>query len=382
MISGLMNFSIWMNQLKTIRYNYRINRNKSTMIREWHPQRKRIDSITALVKTHILHIGFPVSRSTIETTIEGHPDFPNISFDNLSEIYKSWGIETMSFTLEPHLLESVPLSSITFINEWDAELKVGIFVLFYGLKNQEVEYLHPRKGWVIEPLETFESKWARGVICVTGLTGNGEPDFLEKEEEYDRIKFNNPDLTKNVAVYDDFISTEDCDYLIRLSQDRFIKSMVFDSEKPLTDGRTSESAYLTIKDETIERLKQKCSELLEVPVSHFEDFQCVSYQLGQEYQNHFDTYDASTEEGRMEIEKNGQREYTILAYLNDDFEGGGTHFPRLDLVLKPKKGRVVIFKSINNNRTVIQTSIHAGLPVSNGRKYALNIWVRDKEILN
>lgn len=350
------------------------------MKREWFPQRKRIDSITALVKTHILHIGFPISRTTIERTIEDHPDFPNLSFENLSEIYKSWGLESISFTIEPHLLESIPLPSITFINEWDAELNVGIFVLFYGLKNNEVEYIHPRKGWIVEPLETFQTKWANGVLCLTGANGNGEPDFLEKEEKYDQEKFSNPDLTKNIAVYDDFISTEDCNRLIQLSQDRFIKSQVFDSEKPFTEGRTSESAYLTINDETIDLLKQKCSELLEIPVSHFEDFQCVSYQLGQEYQNHFDTYDNKTEEGRKEIEKNGQRQYTILAYLNDDFEGGGTHFPRLDLVLKPKKGRVVIFKNIEENRTVIETSLHAGLPVSNGRKYALNIWVRDQEL--
>ena len=147
-------------------------------------------------------------------------------------------------------------------------------------------------------------------------------------------------------------------------------------------GRTSYSAEFHVlpTDPILNGIRKKASELIKMPESHFEFFQCVAYDPNQEYQNHYDTFDENSERGKKTIEEGGQRKYTLLAYLNDDFEGGGTHFPNLDILVQPKKRRVVIFDNLNEEGKVQKAAYHAGLPVTIGRKYAINIWVRTKPI--
>jgi prolyl 4-hydroxylase len=57
---------------------------------------------------------------------------------------------------------------------------------------------------------------------------------------------------------------------------------------------------------------------------------------------------------------------SIVAYINDDYEGGELYFPRFNLTIKPKKGDVVIFPS-----TYIYE--HASNDMISGKKYSIVI---------
>lgn len=57
---------------------------------------------------------------------------------------------------------------------------------------------------------------------------------------------------------------------------------------------------------------------------------------------------------------------SIVAYVNDDYEGGELYFPRFDLTIKPKTGDVVIFPS-----TYIYE--HASNDMIQGTKYSIVI---------
>jgi len=167
-----------------------------------------------------------------------------------------------------------------------------------------------------------------------------------------------------------------------LSENKFNESKVV-GDVDMLRGRTSYTADLPFtNDPILAQVRIKASELLKLPVTHFEFFQCVSYENGQEYQNHFDTFDPNTEAGQACLKDGGQRKHTILVYLNDEFEGGQTYFPKLDMLFDPKKGDAVLFDNIDGNTNVVDASWHAGLPVAKGRKFALNIWVREKPIKN
>jgi len=73
------------------------------------------------------------------------------------------------------------------------------------------------------------------------------------------------------------------------------------------------------------------------------------------------------ERGRWVPNHTPKRDYTGLAYLNDDFTGGELVFPDLDVVIAPKTGLLVGFPS--NHKFV-----HAVPKVLSGKRYSLLVW--------
>ena len=74
---------------------------------------------------------------------------------------------------------------------------------------------------------------------------------------------------------------------------------------------------------------------------------------------------------------------TVLVYLNDVEEGGGTDFPELGVTVTAKKGDVVVFHNVINETPVAShpkihpKSLHAGMPVIKGEKWMVNLWFRE-----
>lgn len=86
-----------------------------------------------------------------------------------------------------------------------------------------------------------------------------------------------------------------------------------------------------------------------------EGTQLVRYSPGGHYRAHSDT-------GRLTT----NRCYTVLCYLNDDFQGGRTQFPSLDYTVTPQCGKAILFPS---------SYLHRGEPVTSGEKYILVSWI-------
>ncbi|MFT6982851.1 MAG: prolyl 4-hydroxylase [Crocinitomicaceae bacterium] len=346
------------------------------MTQLWFPQRKTTDSLVASVKTLIYYVHHPISRSKIEDDIVSHKEFPALSFKAISQILDSWGMKNIVYKLPSFKLNDVPTPSLTLINEMYRGKMMGIPIVFFQIENNTVSYCHPRKGWMDESLNSFETKWCEAMISLTGIEGFGELDFEKKERLYNRKKLDHPNITL-VKQCADLLTYNECNYIVSIAEERF-KPSKLGAESILGDGRTSYSAFLDIKNDfNLEMIRKKISKFLNIDSKRFEHFQCVSYAEGQEYQAHYDIFDANTIEGQAEIALNGQRHFTLLIYLNDDFEGGQTYFPHLDLLFTPKKGAGLFFNNTDGNGSLIESSFHAGLPVSFGRKLALNLWIRE-----
>jgi len=93
-------------------------------------------------------------------------------------------------------------------------------------------------------------------------------------------------------------------------------------------------------------------------VSRFEDVSLLRYKPGQYYDWHADA-NPHKESDSFE------RTISVVLYLNDDFEGGGTEF--VDKVRKPKAGQALIFPSN-------WCFFHSAQPVTKGTKYAMVTW--------
>ena len=73
----------------------------------------------------------------------------------------------------------------------------------------------------------------------------------------------------------------------------------------------------------------------------------------------------------------GPRILTFFLYLNDVEEGGGTKFNDLDIVVKPKKGKALVWPSVvdkNLNEKDFKTH-HEAMKVEKGVKYGANAWI-------
>ena len=85
-------------------------------------------------------------------------------------------------------------------------------------------------------------------------------------------------------------------------------------------------------------------------------FQVQKTGPGEFYKWHWDTANGTV--GGL------RRVFSTILYLNDDYEGGETGFPRQALKIRPRKGRLVCTYSNF-------THLHAGLPVKKGDKYLM-----------
>jgi hypothetical protein len=73
------------------------------------------------------------------------------------------------------------------------------------------------------------------------------------------------------------------------------------------------------------------------------------------------------EHGRWLPNHTPQRDYTGIAYLNDDFTGGELVFPDLDVVIAPKPGLLVAFPGNHD-------FVHAVPNILSGKRYSLPVW--------
>ena len=92
-----------------------------------------------------------------------------------------------------------------------------------------------------------------------------------------------------------------------------------------------------------------------------EGYNLLKYSQGQQYQAH---YDGGTAVGRA---------VSAIIYLNSDYEGGHLEFPNFKIKIKPEPGMLILFPSNYAYK-------HIAHPVTNGTKYALVTWIKDRQM--
>ena len=129
-------------------------------------------------------------------------------------------------------------------------------------------------------------------------------------------------LANNPGIFrlKNILSPEECDHIIKISQKRFARSPAESATSKTDKSRTSSSAFLTKgEDEVVKNIEDRISRLLKINIRQIEPLQVVYYKSGQEYKYHTDWFNEKLpqEAKYMTKESGGQREYTLLIYLND-----------------------------------------------------------------
>ena len=186
-----------------------------------------------------------------------------------------------------------------------------------------------------------------------------------------------------VVLLANVLSSQECDDLCRYTQDRLSPSPVIDAvagSHALHAHRTSRGAMLQrAETELIGRIEARLAALVDWPVERGEGMQVLRYETGHEYRPHFDWFDASQSGPRKHLEHGGQRLASIVMYLNDVADGGGTSFPAVGLQTQPSKGSAVFFCNTDPFGVPDKLSLHAGMPVGSGVKMIATKWLRERQ---
>ena len=157
---------------------------------------------------------------------------------------------------------------------------------------------------------------------------------------------------------------------------KFDRSTVWDdtNKKPIVaKGRSSSSnitygQYIDLTRTMLIFLKSEFNHIYDV--NNTEPWQITRYAPGQQYLPHHDYFSRSDK-----IYVN-DRIATVILYLNDDFKGGNTDFPRLNLSANPIANTCLYFTYPEKNEFAELTH-HAGQPVVSGVKYIATLWIRN-----
>lgn len=190
-------------------------------------------------------------------------------------------------------------------------------------------------------------------------------------------------LKPRIAVFPGFIPREIADYLKSRAEPRLKPSLVIDHIR----GSFSHEEYRTstehrfLPSEADLVTHAVCEQIAlasEEPVNQQEILGVLRYKPGQEYTPHSDFLKADTLGKNPEVERSGQRIKTFLIYLNGEFDGGETEFPKLAIRVKGRKGDGILFTNVSENGEESRLAVHAGRPVISGEKFITTLWIRDK----
>lgn len=144
--------------------------------------------------------------------------------------------------------------------------------------------------------------------------------------------------------------------------------------------RSNETAKFGLleADAVVQSLDLRVAAALGHPAQNGEGFALLRYQVGQQYLPHCDWIDPGREATRADLERWGQRIATCVVYLNDAFEGGTTEFPKVGLELRGGVGDAFAWDNVLPTGEVDPLALHAGRPPTQGMKYLLSKWMRDR----
>lgn len=331
-----------------------------------------LNPVISITNRYLRLLGIEVPRSVVRRQLSLSPEFPFLGLSSLKAAFGAWDIPNVALKVEPEGLDDLPLPAVVVIEEGresEKQRPLTIFAILKAVSSRETELTHPILGDHTLLRSAFLDQW-------TGLAFLAEPSWRREARFHDdtiQERLDDEAYSHSIETIPGFFSQEECRYLVNYCElnEVFSSSGVLSTigqpieVNRLVKTRTSHSAFLPDRNNDIfKRIYERVACKLGVSETAVENLQCVRYLPGQEFKPH---YDASNDIPRT---------FTLLVYLNDDFTGGETYFPEVSLTITPKAGTALLFRNLDDDMSMIPQSLHAGLPVQSGVKYACNIWIR------
>jgi hypothetical protein len=190
---------------------------------------------------------------------------------------------------------------------------------------------------------------------------------------------------RTVAI-EGFLSRPIAAWLIGCAEGRLARALVYnqaDAGSTPTEARSNTAFEFPFIDCDLVVLltRARIAATIGVPVSALEPSQILHYEIGEEFALHHDYLDPREAGLSADIAAHGQRIVTFLVYLNDDFTGGETDFPRLALRHRGRAGDALYFGNIDSAGDPDPRTLHAGLSPKIGEKWLFSQWIRNRAVV-
>jgi hypothetical protein len=186
-----------------------------------------------------------------------------------------------------------------------------------------------------------------------------------------------------LRVFREFARAEECRWLIEQLRPKLHRAVVWadSTGEPIEDDyRSNRAAEIPLQDMdvVIEVLRARISAATRLPEFIFEIPQLMHYRVGEEFKPHHDFLDPEKPGFAIDYARRGQRMGTFLIFLNDDFDGGATEFPKAGLSFRGRTGDALFFANVTRDGKPDPLTLHAGRPPTSGEKWILSQWIRER----
>ena len=173
-----------------------------------------------------------------------------------------------------------------------------------------------------------------------------------------------------------FAKPGECERLMALIRHNLVPSQVV-SNPDKRRFRVSHTTLLgELRSPLAAAIDEKICRALGIRAAFSEAIEAQSYEPGGYYDPHFDFFSAESDAHRTACSVRGNRTWTFMVYLNDDFDGGATRFTEIDRVVSPRRGMAVLWNNLNADGSPNPLSRHGGEQVTRGRKVIITKWFR------
>ena len=180
---------------------------------------------------------------------------------------------------------------------------------------------------------------------------------------------------------------EVCRWIIDHCADRMTRAELYDpaTGQPVvgTETRLNRIANFNLAETNLVNLlvQARMAAALGAPMAMLEPFAVLNYAPGEEYGPHVDYLDPAIPAYAAELAQRGQRVATCLIYLNEDYEGGETAFPQLNLSFKGRAGDALVFFSADASGRPDTRTVHEGRTPASGEKWLLSQFFRNRPVV-
>jgi prolyl 4-hydroxylase len=186
-----------------------------------------------------------------------------------------------------------------------------------------------------------------------------------------------------IRAFPVFADPRVCRWIIDRARGRLTRAMVYDAvirQTTTHETRTNTSAIFNLleTDLVCVLVQTRIAACLALPFQNLEAMTVLHYDPGEQITEHFDFIDPNVPDYERQVRERGQRIVTFLVYLNEDYAGGETQFPKLGVCHKGRTGEGLFFVNAFDDGSPDVRTLHAGRAITQGEKWIISQFVKNQ----